>query len=155
MKLGNVTGATPEERLLERCLELPPVPDAGADCVTHTRIGNIVCTSGMLPWINGELKFAGLMGDALAVEQGYAAFQLSALNCLSQLKSFTGGLSKIKCIHRLEGTGGARVDFHGLPRALDGVSHLVSSVFGDKGAYSRMIHSNPSMLITCATLVVF
>ena len=154
MKLGNVTGATPEERLLELGLELPPVPVAVADYVTHTQIGNIIYTSGMLPWINGELKFAGLMGDTLTVEQGYAAFQLSALNGLSLLKSITGDLSRIKCIHRLEGTGGATADFHDMPLALDGAFHLVNTVFGDKGAHSRMIYSNPSMPINCATLLV-
>lgn len=155
MKLGNVIGSTPEERLLELGLELPPVPGAVADYVTHTQIGNIIYTSGMLPWTNGELKYVGLMGDALTVEQGYAAFQLSALNGLSLLKSITGDLSKIKRIHRLEGIGGATADFHEMPLALNGASHLVNTVFGEKGAHTRMIHSNPSMPLNCATLVVF
>lgn len=31
--------------------------------MTHSQIGNIIYTSGMLPWINGELRFTGLMGD--------------------------------------------------------------------------------------------
>ena len=69
----------------------------------------------MLRWIYGETKFVGLMGDTLAVEQGYAAFQLPALNGLSLLKSITGGLSMIKRIHRLEGIGGTKVDIHELP----------------------------------------
>ncbi|MCY3997054.1 MAG: Atu1372/SO_1960 family protein [Rhodobacter sp.] len=42
-----------------------------------------------------------------------------------------------------------------MPRALTGASHLVNTVFGDAGAHSRMIYSNPSMPIDCATLVVF
>lgn len=77
MELKSVTGATPEERLAELGLELPPVPGAVADYVTHTQIENIIYTSGMLPWIDGELQFAGRMGDNLTVEQGYAAFQRS------------------------------------------------------------------------------
>lgn len=155
MKLKNVTGNTPESRLAELGLALPPVPDAVADYVTHTQIGNIIYTSGMLPWIDGELQFTGLMGDNLTVEDGYAAFQLSALNGISLLKSIVGDLSLINRIHRLEGTGGATPDFHEMPLALNGASHLVNTVFGDSGAHSRMIYSNPSMPINCASLVVF
>ena len=155
MRLKAVSGNTPEERLANLGLELPPVPEAVADYVTHTQIGQIIYTSGMLPWIAGELKFRGKMGAELTVEQGYQAFQLSALNGLSLLRSITGELSRIKRIHRLEGTGGATPDFFDMPLALNGASHLVNTVFGDKGAHSRMIYSNPSMPIDCATLVVF
>lgn len=155
MELKSVSGATPEERLAELGLELPPVPEAVADYVTHSKIGSIIYTSGMLPWIDGKLQFTGLMGENLTVEQGYAAFQLSALNGISLLKSIVGNLSEIKRIHRLEGTGGAVKGFVDMPRALNGASHLVNTVFGEKGAHSRMIYSNPSMPIDCATLVVF
>ena len=156
MKLAtDLNGTTPEERLNELNLELPPVPEAVADYVTHTQIGNIIYTSGMLPWIGGDLKYTGKMGAELTVEQGYRAFQLSALNGLSLLKSIVGELSAIKRIHRLEGTGGATPDFVDMPIALNGASHLVNVVFGEKGAHSRMIYSNPSMPIDCATLIVF
>ena len=109
----------------------------------------------MLPWIDGELKFRGRMGAELTVEQGYAAFQLSALNGLSLLKSIVGDLTNIKRVHRIEGTGGATPDFTDMPLALNGASHLVNTVFAERGAHSRMIYSNPSMPIGCATLLVF
>ena len=155
MQIRQAVGETPEERLADLGLELPPVPEAVADYVTHTQIGNVIYTSGMLPWIGGELRFTGHMGADLTVEQGYEAFQLSALNGLSLLKSITGDLSKVVRIHRLEGTGAATPDFTDMPRALNGASHLVNVVFGELGAHSRMIYSNPSMPINCATLVVF
>ena len=154
MKLKSVISDTPEKRLQELGLELPPVPEAVADYVTYTQIGPMIYTSGMLPWIAGDLKFMGKMGAELTVEQGYQAFQLSALNGLSLLRSITGDLSLIKRIHRLEGTGGATSDFFDMPLALNGASHLVNSVFAEKGAHSRMIYSNPSMPINCATLLV-
>jgi len=107
-----------------------------------------------LPWVGGELKFKGKIGSDLTVEQGYKAFQLSALNGLSLLQSITGDLSQVKRIHRLEGTGGATSDFTDMPIALNGASHLINAVFGEKGQHSRMIYSNPSMPIDCATLLV-
>jgi len=42
MQLKPVSGSTPEERLAELGLDLPPVPEAVADYVTHTQIGSIV-----------------------------------------------------------------------------------------------------------------
>lgn len=155
MQLKDVGGNTPEERQAALGLTLPPVPEAVADYVTHTQIGNVIYTSGMLPWIDGDLKFSGRMGENLTVEQGYEAFQLSVLNGLTLLKSITGDLSKIARIHRLEGTGCATPDFTDMPLALNGASHLVNMVFGEKGKHSRMIYANPSMPIDCATLVVF
>ena len=155
MKLKSVTGTTPEQRLSELGLELPPVPEAVADYVTHTQIGSIIYTSGMLPWVAGDLKFEGKMGAELTVEQGYEAFQLSALNGLALLSSITGELGRIKRIHRLEGTGGATPDFYDMPLALNGASHLINTVFAEKGAHTRMIYSNPSMPLPCATLLVF
>lgn len=154
MKDAPLTGETPEERLAELGLELPPVPKAVADYVTHTQIGSIIYTSGMLPWIDGDLKFVGKMGGELTVEQGYQAFQLSTLNGISLLKSIVGELSNIKQIHRIEGVANATSDFTDTPSALNGASHLVNNVFGERGAHSRMIYSNPSMPIDCATLVV-
>jgi len=155
MQLESVTGATPEERLEALGLALPPVPEAVADYVTHTQIGSIIYTSGMLPWVAGDLQFTGLMGAELTLEQGYQAFQLSALNGLALLRDITGDLSRIKRIHRIEGTGGATPDFVDMLLALNGASHLVNTVFAERGAHSGMIYSNLSMPIDCATLVVF
>jgi hypothetical protein len=77
------------------------------------------------------------------------------LNGLALLRSITGDLTKIKRIHRLEGTGGATSDFTDMPTALKGASHLINTLFGEKGQHTRMIYSNPSMPIDCATLLVF
>ena len=93
--MTELTGATPEDWIAELGLELPPVPKAVADYVTHTQIGPVIYTSGMLPWIDGDLKFAGKMGADLTVDEGYQAFQLSALNGISLLKSIVGELTNI------------------------------------------------------------
>ncbi|MEL6312512.1 MAG: hypothetical protein AAFQ60_00495 [Pseudomonadota bacterium] len=62
MKLKAVTSGTPEESLEELGLELPPVPEAVADYVTHSQIGRIIYTSGMLPWIAGASEIQGQDG---------------------------------------------------------------------------------------------
>ena len=94
------------------------------------------------------------MGKELSTEQGYQAFQLSTLNGISLLRSIVNDLSSIKRIHRIEGVANTTPDFTDTPSALNGASHLINAVFGKKGAHSRMIYSNPSMPLDCATLVV-
>lgn len=153
--LNKAVGASPEDRLKSLGLKLPPVPTPVADYVTHSQIGSMIYTSGMLPWVAGDLKFVGKMGAELTAEDGYKAFQLSALNGFALLKSIVGELSRIRRIHRIEGTGGATSDFFEMPSALNGASHLVNSIFEERGKHSRMIYSNPSMPLNCATLLVF
>ena len=155
MKLGNATGATPEERLPELGLDPPSARNSVADGVTHARISNIIDMSDMLSWIDCQLKFSWLAGDTVTVEQGYGTFRQSALNGLSLLISITGGLSQIRRICRLACVGMVTVDLHDVPRALNGASRPAVAVSGEMGAHSRMICSNPAMPIKFASLVVF
>ncbi|APX18003.1 hypothetical protein BWR17_19120 (plasmid) [Phaeobacter inhibens] len=152
--MDNATLSTPEQRLTELGLTLPPVPDAVGDYEPWVKVGNVIYTSGQLPWINGDLKFTGKMGAELTTQDGYDAFRLSALNAIALLKSAVGDLSKIKRIVRIEGTAHSTPDFTEQPQALNGASHLINDVFGPKGRHTRMIYSDPAMCLNCATLVV-
>ena len=145
---------TPEQRLRQLGLELPPVAGAVADYEPWVEVSGVIYTSGQLPWIDGDLKFKGKMGRELTTEEGYQAFQLSGLNAIAQLKSAVGELSRIKRILRLEGTAHCTPDFTEQPQALNGASHLFNKVFGKRGRHSRMIYSDPAMCLDCATLLV-
>lgn len=145
---------TPEQRLQEMGLELPSVPKAVGAYEPWVRAGNVVYTSGQLPWIDGKLKYTGKMGAELSLLDGYDAFRLSALNGIAQLKSAVGDLRRIKRILRVEGTAHCTPDFTEQPEALNGASDLINDVFGEKGRHSRMIYSDPAMCLNCATLVV-
>lgn len=148
-------GRTPEERLTELGLELPPAAGAVANYVAWTISNGMLYTSGQLPWIAGDLKYKGKIGRDLTPEEGYEACKLSALNGIAQLKAALGDLEKVKRIVRLEGTLNVAPGFTGMPGALNGASDLVSQVFGARGAHTRMIYTNPEMPFDCACLVVF
>ena len=135
---GNPGGLTPEERLRALGLELPSVPSAVGDYEPWVEVNGIIYTSGQLPWIDGEMKYTGKLGDKLTVEDGYQSFRISALNAIAQLKSAVGELSRIKRIVRVEGSVQATPDFTEQPQALNGASHLITDVFGAKGRHSRM-----------------
>lgn len=152
--LQEAHGSTPEKRLKAMGITLPPVPDAVGAYKPWVQVGSMIYTSGQLPWSDGDLKYVGKMGADLDVEQGYQAFRLSALNAIALLKSAVGDLSRIKRIVRVEGSAHTTPDFTEQPTALNGASHLINEVFGDRGRHTRMIYSDPAMCLNCATLVV-
>ncbi len=145
---------TPEQRIEELGIELPPAQVGVGDYEAWAITGNLLMTSGQLPWIDGDLKFKGKIGSDLSMEEGYEAFRLSALNAITQLKSALGELSRVKQIVRLEGTMGCAPGFIRQPEALNGASHIINQVFGKRGRHTRMIYSNNEMPLDCATLVV-
>jgi enamine deaminase RidA (YjgF/YER057c/UK114 family) len=151
---GSLDGQTPEQRLRALGIELPPAAPAVGDYAPTAIAGTLLMTSGQLPWIAGELKFKGKIGDDLSPEQGYQAFRLSALNAIAQLKAALGSPDRVKQVVRLEGTMGCAPGFTAQPSVLNGASHIVNQIFGPRGRHTRMIYSNNEMPMDCATLVV-
>lgn len=154
MALGIELVETPEQRLRQSGLTLPPVASAVANYAPWVISGGIVYTSGQLPWIDGKLLYKGKIGTDLTSEQGYEACRLSCLNAISQLKDALGELSRVKQIVRLEGTLGVGAGYQDHPKALNGASDLLNDIFGARGRHTRMIYTNPEMPLGCASLVV-
>jgi enamine deaminase RidA (YjgF/YER057c/UK114 family) len=144
----------PEHRLRDLGIALPPAPGAAGDYLPYIITGNLLMTSGQLPWINGELKFKGKIGAELNLEQGYQAFRLSALNAIAQVRKALGTLDRVKQIVRVEGTFGCAPGFTEHPKVLNGASHVINEVFGPRGLHTRMVQANTEMALDCATLVV-
>ncbi len=145
---------TPEQRIETLGLTLPPPAGAVANYVPWAITGNLVMTSGNLPWLAGKVAYAGKIGKELTAEQGYLSCQLSCLNAIAQLREAAGTLSRIKRVVRLEGTMGVAESFDGHPKCLNGASDLINTVFEEKGQHTRMIYTNPVMPLNCASLVV-
>lgn len=129
---------TAEQRLQALGLTLPPAPAAVAAYEPWVRTGNLVFTSGQLPWRDGRMAFAGRLGAEFTVEQGYEAARQCALNVLAQLKAATGDLEKIRRLVRVEGYVHCAPGFRGHPLVLNGASELFNAVFGDRGAHARL-----------------
>jgi enamine deaminase RidA (YjgF/YER057c/UK114 family) len=149
--LGDLTS---DKRLRALGIILPLAAAAVGDYAPTAIIGNLLMTSGQLPWVAGDLKFKGKIGADLTVEQGYQAFRLSALNAVAQLSAALGSLDRIKQIVRLEGTLNCAPGFTDQPSALNGASHVINEIFGPRGCHTRMVYSNHEMPMDCATLVV-
>jgi enamine deaminase RidA (YjgF/YER057c/UK114 family) len=137
---------TTENRLRELGVELPPAPMPVGAYVAVQRTGNLVVTSGQLPWRGDKLVHAGKLGAGVTVEQGYEAARVCALNALAQLKAAVGDLDKIRQIVRLEGYVHCGPGFRQHPQVLNGASDLINAVFGDRGRHTRValgIHEMP------------
>lgn len=129
---------TAEQRLRDLNILLPPPPPAVAAYRPWARTGNLVITSGQLPWRDGKIAYAGRIGEAIGVEQGYQAARLCALNAIAQLKDAVGDLENIVQIVRLEGYVHCAPGFRDHPHVVNGASHLFSQVFGERDRHSRL-----------------
>lgn len=145
---------TPEQRIAKMGLALPQAAGAVANYVPWAISGNVVMTSGNLPWQDRKLAYAGRIGREISGEDGYRSCQLSCLNAIAQIKQAVSELSKVKRIVRLEGTLWVDESFKEHPKCLNGASDLINAAFGDRGQHTRMIYTNPVMPLDCTSLVV-
>ncbi|MCH2201424.1 MAG: RidA family protein [Fuerstiella sp.] len=126
-----------ENNLKALGITLPAAPAAVAAYAPWIRVGNLVITSGQLPWDGDTLGFTGKLGDELNEEQGYQAARLCAINAIAQLKAAVGKLDLIRQIVRLEGNVHSAPGFRGHPQVLNGASDLFNQTFGDRGRHTR------------------
>jgi enamine deaminase RidA (YjgF/YER057c/UK114 family) len=90
---------TPEERLAELGLTLPPAAKPLAAYVPAVRTGNYVYTSGQLPTVDGELVELGKVGTgadaSVSPEAAKAAARVCLLNALAAVRAVVGDLSAV------------------------------------------------------------
>ena len=127
-----------EEKLRELDIALPPAPPAVAAYQPWVQTGNLVFTSGQLPWRDGKIAYAGKLGTELSEADGYQAARLCCINAIAQLKAATGDLENVRQIVRIEGYVHAGTGFRGHPQVLNGASDLVAEIFGERGRHTRL-----------------
>ena len=126
-----------EDRLKGMGISLPEPPGAVGAYVPWVRTGNLVITSGQLPFKEGKIAYAGRPGAELTEKQGYEASKLCAINALAQIKAAVGDLEKVRRIVRIEGFIHSAPGFRGQPQVLNGASELLGEVFGPRGRHTR------------------
>jgi enamine deaminase RidA (YjgF/YER057c/UK114 family) len=127
-----------EHRLSELGHILPSAPPPVGYYVPVLRVGNLVVTSGQLPFVGKELAFQGKVGDAVTIEQGQHAARLCVLNALAQIKACIGSLEKITRIARLEGYVHSAPGFEQQPLVLNAASEILAEAFGEAGKHTRV-----------------
>lgn len=129
--------ATPDQRLRQLGLTLPPVPTPLAAYVPAVRSGCYVYTSGQLPLIDGALTAVGLVGAEVSPEQAALAARTATLNALAAVRSLVPDLGDVVRVVRVVGYVASAPGFTGQPMVVNGASELLGAVFGAAGAHAR------------------
>ena len=96
-------GTSPEARLKEMGLTLPPPATPVANYVEAVRTGNLLFLAGHGPCGKLDESVTGKVGADRTVEQGYDAAKKTALCLISTLKAELGDLSRFESPRRLMG----------------------------------------------------
>ncbi len=131
------TAATPEEKLKELGLVLPPTSTPIANYVPVVRSGNLVFLAGHIPRDSAGKVIAGKVGRDATEKDANAAARTTALALLATLKQEIGDLSKVKRIVRVGGFVNAVDDFKAQPQVINGCSDLLVALFGERGKHAR------------------
>lgn len=135
--VGGLRASTPEEKLQELGIALPPVPAAIANYVPAVRSGNQVFLAGQIAKGPDGKFVTGKVGRDLTVEQAAEVARKCAIQLIAVLKAEVGDLSKVKRIVRVGGFVNCTDDFTNQPKVINGASDLLVAVFGDAGRHAR------------------
>ena len=128
---------TPEARLKELGLTLPPAPRPVGAYVPCVRAGDLLFVSGQLPMRDAVLSAKGKVGSAVTVDQGAKAARTAGLNALAQVASMVGGLVNVVQIVRVGVFVNSAPGFTDQAKVANGVSDLLVSIFGEQGRHAR------------------
>jgi enamine deaminase RidA (YjgF/YER057c/UK114 family) len=143
-----------EDKLRAMDLPLPAAPPAVGAYVPFIRTGNLIITSGQLPFVGKQLMFQGKVGEKLTEDDGWNAARLCAVNALAQIKAALGSLEAVKRIVRVEGYVHSAPGFQGQPHVLNGASELFTTLFGEAGRHVRIALGVAEMPLNAAVQLV-
>jgi enamine deaminase RidA (YjgF/YER057c/UK114 family) len=123
-------------RLAELGVRLPPVATPVASYVPAVRSGQLVYTSGQLPFVDGGLRRTGKVGGSVDPEEAAADAKVCALNALAAVDELVG-LDSVARVVRVVGYVASAEGFGGQPRVVNGASEFLGRVFGDAGQHAR------------------
>ncbi len=127
-----------EQRLAALGIELPEVPVPSANFVPFMRHGEFVYLAGQVCEWNGELLFAGKVGERYDLAEAQQAARVCGLNLLAALRRACGGsLDSVSRCLRLGGFVNCTPIFPSIPQVVNGASDLILDVFGVRGHHVR------------------
>lgn len=126
-----------EDRLRELGYEIPEIAAPVAAYVPALRRGNLVYTSGQLPFVDGALPLTGKVGVEVSAEQAEDLARQCALNGLAAVRGLLGTLDNITQVVKVTAFVASDPSFTGQPGVANGASVFLGRVFGDLGIHVR------------------
>ena len=121
---------TPEQRLAELRLELPPAPKPVAVYKPLVIVGNMAYVSGHGPLRADKTLITGVVGRDLDLDEGKAAARQVGLAILATLRSELGSLDRVRRIIKVLGMVNTAPDFYDHPKVINGCSELFAEIWG-------------------------
>jgi enamine deaminase RidA (YjgF/YER057c/UK114 family) len=131
---------TPEHRLADLGLELPPVPPPAGLYAAAARSGNQLYISGQVPRAadGSGVAAVGKLGQDVTVEEGADLARLCALQALAIARAELGSLDRVVRVVRVAGYVASAPGFTQHPAVVNGASQLLLDVFGEAGRHARI-----------------
>lgn len=126
-----------EDRLAELGLALPVVAKPVAAYVPAVISGNLVFTSGQLPFVDGVLPATGKVGADVSAEVAKELARNCALNGLAAAASVIGSLDRVTRVVKVVGFVSSDPSFTGQSGVVNGASEFLGEVFGEAGSHAR------------------
>jgi len=123
---------SPNEKLNQLNLELPPAPSPLGVYKPFLIVGRLVYVSGHGPIKSDGTLIKGRIGKDIDMEAGKLAARQVGLAILSTLKTNLGNLNRIKRVIKVLGMVNATEDFKKHPYVINGCSEIFSEVFGEE-----------------------
>jgi enamine deaminase RidA (YjgF/YER057c/UK114 family) len=127
-----------DTRLRDLGIALPNPPAPVASYVPFVITGNLAFVSGQVTIAADGLKYVGIVGKDLSLDDGKAAARLCAINVIAQARAACGGdLDRVRRVVKLTVFVNAVAGFSQHPEVANGASDLLVEVFGDAGKHAR------------------
>jgi len=123
---------TPEQRLAELQLLLPPAPKPVAVYKTMVIVDRLAYVSGHGPLREDRTLITGVVGRDVSLDQGRAAARQVGLAILATLREQLGKLDRVKRLVKVLGMVNSAPDFYDHPKVINGCSELFAEIWGDE-----------------------
>lgn len=121
---------SPEHRLVELKLDLPPAPKPVAVYKPLVIVGNLAYVSGHGPLKTDKTLITGRVGSDLDLAAGKNAARQVGLAILATLRAELVTLDRVKRIVKTLGMVNSTPDFKDHPAVINGFSELFAEIFG-------------------------
>ena len=125
------------DRLAELGLERPAVAAPVGSYVPAIRDGDLVLTSGQLPFVAGSLPATGKVGAEVSAERAQELARVCAVNAVAAVHELIGDLDRVVQVVKVVGFVASDPSFTGQPGVLNGASDVLAEIFGEAGRHAR------------------
>lgn len=124
------------KKLADLGLTLPPAPVPAGKYAPARKVGNLIFTSGQLPFVDGKCMVTGKVGGTVDMEQAQEAARICILNAIASAASQVGGVENLAEAIKVTCFVASVPEFTQQPAVGDAASAVLEEAFGSKHARS-------------------